>query len=107
MKPEPVTIHQIELTPNRPVPFRLLPIKSYLQQHKIFTDHRHGFFELIYIETGAGVHTVDFVDYPIQPHTVFLLSPGQVHNLRKGHIDAGFVLIFDRDYLTLYPRTTN
>lgn len=58
---------------------------------------------MIYIETGAGVHTVDFVDYSIQPHTVFLLSPGQVHNLRKGHIDAGFVLIFDRDYLTLYP----
>ncbi|WP_020603887.1 helix-turn-helix domain-containing protein [Spirosoma spitsbergense] len=80
--------------------FRLLPIKSYRQQHKTFADHRHSFYELIYIETGTGVHTIDFVDYPIQNHTLYLLSPGQVHSLQKGHIDAGFVLIFDRDYLT-------
>ncbi len=103
MKPVPIVVHQIEPTPRRPVAFRLLPIKSYRQHHKTFADHRHSFYELIYIETGTGVHTVDFVDYPIQNHTLYLLSPGQVHSLQKGHIDAGFVLIFDRDYMIPNP----
>ncbi|WP_461051841.1 helix-turn-helix domain-containing protein [Spirosoma arcticum] len=104
MPAQPITTHLIKSIPRRPVAFRLLNLRTYLDKHKTFTNHRHGFFELIFIETGSGIHTVDFVDYPIQNSTLFLISPGQVHTLQQGQIDSGFILIFDRDYVMQQPQ---
>jgi AraC-like DNA-binding protein/quercetin dioxygenase-like cupin family protein len=102
----PVTTHHIQPTPVQKVAFRLVNVKTYLESHQQFPDHRHGFFELIFIGTGSGTHTIDFVEYLIQPNTLFLMSPGQVHNFRNGHIEEGFVLIFDRDYLAQHQNDT-
>ncbi|HEX8545954.1 MAG TPA: helix-turn-helix domain-containing protein [Cytophagaceae bacterium] len=98
-RPDAATIitHHIN-PPQKTVAFRLVNLRTYLERHERFLDHRHGFFELIFIVAGSGIHTIDFIEYIIQPNTLFLISPGQVHNFQKGIIQEGFVLIFDRDY---------
>lgn len=70
-----VTTHHIHITPVQKVAFRLLDVRTYLEKHRKFTDHRHGFFELIFVSNGSGTHTIDFVEYLIQPNTIFLISP--------------------------------
>ena len=102
----PVTTHHIHTTPVQKVAFRMLDLKAYSEKHQQFTDHRHGFFELIFIRIGNGTHTIDFVEYNIQPNTLFLISPGQVHNFQNGNIEDGFVLIFDHDYLAQHQNDT-
>jgi len=98
-----VTTHHIVPTPRRPVAFRLLSLRHYLDKHQQFGQHRHGFFELMFVQTGSGQHLIDFVAYPVTNRTVFLISPGQVHSMEEGQVEAGFVLIFDRDYVMQYP----
>ena len=44
------------------------------------SPHLHYFYEILWFEQGTGKHTVDFVEYDIQPNTIFFISPGQVHH---------------------------
>lgn len=49
--------------------------------------HVHAFYEILWFWDGTGQHTVDFVQYPVSPDTLFFLSPGQVHHfdVRQGY----------------------
>lgn len=42
--------------------------------------HLHYFYEILWFQEGAGKHTMDFMEYDIQPNTIFFISPGQVHH---------------------------
>ena len=41
--------------------------------------HIHIFYQIIWFQQGAGVHYVDFKEYPITDNTLFFISPGQIH----------------------------
>ena len=56
--------------------------------------HRHDYFELIVFHESGGVHTIDFVDYPITKNTIHFISPGQVHLLCRKKNVTGHVLAF-------------
>ncbi len=43
------------------------------------SPHRHDFYEILYVTEGMGTHFIDFNAYPIEPHTFYFISPGQVH----------------------------
>ena len=47
--------------------------------------HRHTFNEFFFISSGSGAHIVDFVEYPIQPYTLYAVGRGQVSSLRMRH----------------------
>ena len=42
-------------------------------------SHTHDYYQIIWFQSGHGVHRVDFKDYPVADNTLFFLSPGQVH----------------------------
>jgi AraC-like DNA-binding protein len=63
--------------------------------------HRHSFHEIIWVVDGAGTHVADFEEHAIRPHTVFLISPGQVHVARVDRPLSGYLLIFTADFLAL------
>lgn len=67
--------------------------------HKEYSNHRHSFYELVFIEKGTGTHQVDFVDYRIAAPTLFCISPGQVHNFDRGNIERGVVIIFEKEFV--------
>lgn len=41
--------------------------------------HVHSFYEILWFQEGTGMHIVDFQEYEVKPHTIFFLSPGQIH----------------------------
>lgn len=60
--------------------------------------HRHDFYFVLAIHHGSGVHEIDFVQYPIQNNSVFILRPGQVHKLELTADTKGFLLEFDLSF---------
>lgn len=60
--------------------------------------HRHDFFYLLVLQKGAGKHIIDFVPYPVTDGAVFLMRPGQVHELMLGGASEGYLLQFNADF---------
>ena len=56
------------------------------------TMHVHGFYEIIWFQSGSGSHYVDFNRYPISAGSIFFISPGQIHSFDTSHDQQGYVL---------------
>ena len=66
------------------------------------SNHRHDFYAIFYFLDGAGIHSIDFVDFDIGPGSVFLLRPGQVHTWNLEGNYSGFALKFMPDIFALH-----
>ncbi|WP_375446818.1 helix-turn-helix domain-containing protein [uncultured Fibrella sp.] len=74
------------------------------QYQFVRTPHRHDFYMLVLFTKGQGTHTIDFVDYPIQPGNAFFMSPAQVHNWTFSEDTDGYLIFFNPAfYLVDYP----
>lgn len=62
------------------------------------TPHRHEFYELFVIH-GRGHHLIDFIDYKFDGNYIQLISPNQIHLLKRNSEASGFVLKFDTFFL--------
>lgn len=60
--------------------------------------HKHDFYFILALEKGQGVHEIDFIQYNIHDHAVFLLRPGQVHQLQLTADSTGYLLEFDTSF---------
>jgi len=67
-------------------------------RHLLHDLHRHDFYFVLALQSGSGVHEIDFVQYPVQPNAVFILRPGQVHKLELTADTTGFLLEFDLSF---------
>lgn len=66
--------------------------------------HKHDFYFVLAVMEGKGIHEIDFIQYPVNNHSIFILRPGQVHKLQLSADSTGFLLEFD---LTFYqPKNT-
>ncbi|MEM7799266.1 MAG: helix-turn-helix transcriptional regulator [Chloroflexota bacterium] len=59
--------------------------------------NRHTFYEVFWVTGGGGTHVIDFVEYEIQPNSLFFVGRGVVHywNIRESL--QGVVLLFKPD----------
>jgi AraC-like DNA-binding protein len=97
----PISVLDFRLEDAADVPFEIGRLET---THRLRTSkrpHRHRFYEIIWVVDGAGVHAVDFEEHAIRPHTVFLISPGQVHAVRVDRPLSGYMLLFTADFLAL------
>ncbi|NJM94705.1 MAG: hypothetical protein HC842_08620 [Cytophagales bacterium] len=72
--------------------------------HRHFTvsyPHRHDFYEILYLTHGSGRNVIDLEEYPIQPGSVFFVSPGQVHDIEVSTDVAGYIFIFTAEFYLL------
>ncbi len=77
-------------------------MEAHLREHAfIQKPHKHNFYLLIFITSGTGTHTIDFLQYPVQARTIFFLSPGQVHAWSLSADTTGFVLFFNAEFYLL------
>ncbi|MBC5773567.1 helix-turn-helix domain-containing protein [Pontibacter sp. KCTC 32443] len=85
--------------------FYLKPFSQHLQEHAfIQKPHKHDFYILFFVTHGSGSHTIDFKTYPVEPNTVFFLTPGQVHSWQLSSDTDGFILFFTPSfYLIDFP----
>src|SRR5690606_26104724 len=69
-----------------------------LAHHKLEVPHRHRFYHLVYFTKGSGHHTIDFDRFPVRPHQLYAMAPGQVHHWDfEGDVD-GYVLNFSASF---------
>lgn len=80
--------------------FSIRTIEQVLNGSNLVHDlHKHDFYFLLALQQGKGMHEIDFIPYPIQHHSIFILRPGQVHKLALQAGSTGFLMEFD---LTFY-----
>ncbi|SKB78758.1 AraC family transcriptional regulator [Dyadobacter psychrophilus] len=93
-----------------------VPIKNKLSEKELFrikrmkevikTTNPHGhkdYLEIIYLEQGAGFHQIDFNRFPVKPHSLYLVMPGQIHSWELTEIPKGFVAMIQKDFLVEHP----
>ncbi len=80
--------------------FEILDLGKLLLDKKMEEGlHRHDFFFFLILEEGDGKHHIDFIDFPVDSNSVYLIRPGQVHELLLNKRSKGFLITFD---LTFY-----
>lgn len=62
--------------------------------------HRHYYFELFIFKTGGGNHIIDFRTLKIEPMSVHIVAPGQVHHLKRINSCKGMVLMFGDAFIS-------
>ncbi len=60
--------------------------------------HKHDHYLTLICTKGEGVHEVDFIQYPVKPGSVFLLSPGRTHKMHLSADAEGYVIMHSRDF---------
>ncbi len=63
------------------------------------SPHRHDYYELLFIEDGAGKHIIDYESYEIKPPAFYFLSKGQIHFWRLNKALSGKAILFPREFL--------
>jgi AraC family transcriptional regulator, transcriptional activator of pobA len=63
--------------------------------------HRHDFYTILLVRNANGKHFVDYVEYPLKPGIIFLLSPGQVHQIVSEGYPSGDIIMFNDEFLHL------
>lgn len=63
--------------------------------------HRHDFYSIFWISRGKLLHTVDHDAYEAEGDCLFLLAPGQVHQLTFAGKAEGWLIAFSESFFCL------
>lgn len=67
--------------------------------------HRHNYYHLLWMTRASGTHMLDFAHFDVRDHSVFFLSPGQIHAWTSSVKPYGYVLNFSTDFFArMFPR---
>lgn len=76
-------------------------LAHYLDVHKdLHFPHKHSFYHLVYFSKGAGQHSIDFVNFPVQEGQVYFMIPGQVHEWNFRSKTDGYIINFSEQYIS-------
>ena len=64
----------------------------------VHTLHKHDFFFVLAVQKGKGIHEIDFIEYQVHDNCIFILRPGQVHQLQIKYGSTGFLMEFDLSF---------
>lgn len=79
--------------------FRTMEEIEGLSNRQASAPHRHNYYTVIWIRKGSGVHHIDFKSFPVEPDTIYFLTPEQVHHLQMDPGASGYVLLFTPSFL--------
>lgn len=68
-------------------------------QGKPDVPHRHAFFTVVFTIHARGKHFLDFQEYALQPHQIYFIPPGQVHQIIEEEPSSGFAMVFSEQFL--------
>ena len=85
----------LDFDPTTPAPLRLA-VTRFDGSHPGVNQpaHSHRFFELIYVDSGVGVHRTGTVEYAVGAGDLLVISPGETHDPRGLLGVTGYVLLF-------------
>ncbi|MES2419285.1 MAG: helix-turn-helix transcriptional regulator [Bacteroidota bacterium] len=77
-----------------------------LHQH-LYTAHRHSFFHLVFFTAGSGTQQIDFKKFAVKPGLIYFMIPGQVHRWDFETEPDGYIINFDKTYLSTFLTDPN
>lgn len=109
MKEIPIRqIKPAESEPKISQTFRIRDVKTVLGGKDMSQDlHRHDFFFVLALKKGGGKHVIDFVPYKVGNNSIFIMRPGQVHELSLKAHSTGYLIEFSKEFYHLNDRGTN
>ena len=60
--------------------------------------HRHDFFYILALKKGNGSHKIDFEKYKVSDASIFIMRPGQVHEITLKNNSEGYLVQFNTDF---------
>ena len=57
-------------------------------------NHRHEYFEIIWLKNGAGSHQIDLYEHKYDGSVMFVLAPGQIHKIEQEISSEGYIIKF-------------
>ncbi|SEB81579.1 AraC-type DNA-binding protein [Tenacibaculum sp. MAR_2009_124] len=98
MKTQNIQIRSIK-EPHNPGIFSIQNLTQLLKDGDMFEKiHRHDFFYILVIHSGKGNHQIDFENFNISGNSIFILKPGQVHQLYLKKDSQGYLICFETDF---------
>lgn len=91
------------IDPNAPsgLELELLSMPQFFAEHpNALEAHAHAFYKIIWFQHASGVHSVDFVDYPVSDNTIFFIAPGQVHQFDGSTTNCGVAIHFNASFMS-------
>lgn len=96
---EEIPRHDLEFLDERTIPFDARRVEDFDETAWADYPHRHSFYEIHLIRSGAGTHHVDDHDYEIEKGAIYFLSPEEVHHWSLTSPLKGDVMVFKEDFL--------
>ncbi len=97
-----IPVRHIPTTLNEPVfsgRFKIRDVRESLGEKDLFQElHRHDFFFVLALQKGMGTHEIDFTPHNVYDNSVFILRPGQVHQLELKAGSTGYLMEFDTTF---------
>jgi AraC family transcriptional activator of pobA len=107
---ENIPIRHIQESPKEPNlsgSFNVRDIQELLLEKDMVQElHRHDFYYILVLKNGSGSHEIDFKPYEVRNHTIFLMRPGQVHQLTLKTGSSGYLLQFKTDFFNTQSKLT-
>jgi AraC family transcriptional regulator, transcriptional activator of pobA len=84
-----------------PASFVMRSLEDIEKEQGAFIDdpHRHNFYSVIWSFAATGKHIIDFHEYPIEPNSIFFVSPWQVHQIITDPGSTGLLILFTPEFL--------
>ncbi len=97
-----IPIRQL-ISPQQELPtierFKIRRVEDILGDSDLMHDlHRHDFFFILALKKGTGRHEIDFVEYRILDNSLFIIRPGQVHQLELKAGCTGYLVEFNTEF---------
>lgn len=61
-------------------------------------EHRHTYFEIMFVDAGGGNQLIDFINYPAKENSCYIIFPQQIHLMRRNE-STGTVVQFSEEIL--------
>jgi len=84
--------------------FKIRSLSDVLAGKDMHQDlHRHDFYFFLVVAKGEGVHAIDFIEHAVTEHSIFVMRPGQVHQLQLKAGSEGYLMEFNKAFSLLSP----
>jgi AraC-like DNA-binding protein len=86
--------------PDNPAEFAITRFDE-MEEPNVDEIHKHTFYEIVWTEKGKSKQTIDYNQYEVSPHTLFFISPNQVHYFEEWKPLTGGTILFTEDFFLL------
>lgn len=101
-------INIIQKEPNLLGNFTIRTLQDLLDGKDMFHElHRHDFYFILIVKKGLGNHEIDFVNYELSDYSVFIVRPGQVHQLELRSDSIGYMIQFNSEFYSPIEKKPN